>query len=57
MIFDEQLMSFAIGNAITLEDNNGNRKLLKARRDRKIDPVSGLVDSWVAYKLNKDSFE
>jgi phage terminase large subunit-like protein len=46
-----------MGNSITLEDTNGNRKLYKGRRDRKIDSVSALMDAYVAYKLNKDSFE
>lgn len=57
LIFDQDLMSFTMGNAITLEDTNGNRKLLKKRYDRKIDSVSALMDAWVAYKLNKDSFD
>ena len=57
LVFDQELMSFAMGNAITLEDTNGNRKLLKKRYDQKIDSVSGLMDAWVAYKLNKDTFE
>jgi len=57
LIFDQDLMSFAMGNAITLEDTNGNRKLLKKRYDQKIDSVSALMDAWIAYKLNKDSFE
>jgi phage terminase large subunit-like protein len=57
LIFDQELMSFAMGNAITLEDTNGNRKLLKKRQDQKIDNVAALMDAWVAYKLNKDSFE
>lgn len=57
LIFDQQLMMFAMGNAITLEDTNGNRKLLKARRDEKIDNVSALMDAYVAYKLNKETFE
>ena len=56
LLFDEQLMSFAMGNCITLEDTNGNRKLLKMRREEKIDNVSALMDAWVAYKLNKDAF-
>jgi len=55
--FDEILMSFAMGNCITLEDTNGNRKLLKKRYDQKIDSVSALMDAYVAYKLNKESFE
>lgn len=57
LIFDEQLMSFAMGNAITLEDTNGNRKLLKKRYEAKIDPVASLMDAFVAYKFNKDAFE
>jgi phage terminase large subunit-like protein len=50
-------MSFAMGNAITLEDTNGNRKLLKRRQEEKIDNVAALMDAWVAYKLNKEAFE
>lgn len=57
LIFDEQLMTFAMGNAITLEDTNGNRKLLKKRAEDKIDNVASTVDAWVAYKLNRDQFE
>lgn len=57
LIFDQQLMSFAMGNAITLEDTNGNRKLLKKRTDEKIDNVSALMDAYVAYKANKEAFE
>ena len=57
LLFDEVLMTFAMGNAITLEDTNGNRKLLKKRVEQKIDPVSALMDAYVAYKVNKDSFE
>jgi phage terminase large subunit-like protein len=57
LIFDQLLMSFAMGNAITLEDTNGNRKLLKRRQDQKIDNVSAMMDAYVAYKLNKDQFE
>lgn len=55
--FDEKLMSFAMGNAITIEDTNGNRKLLKRRYEEKIDNVSALMDAFVAYKINKESFE
>lgn len=55
--FDQELMSFAMGNAITLEDTNGNRKLLKKRYDQKIDPVAAMMDAYVAYTLNKDAFE
>lgn len=57
LLFDEQLMSYAMGNAITLEDTNGNRKLLKKRYEEKIDNVSALLDAFVAYKNNKDNFE
>jgi len=57
LIFDQALMSFAMGNSITLEDTNGNRKLLKKRQEQKIDNVAALMDAWVAYKLNKDSFD
>lgn len=57
LIFDQDLMSFAMGNAVTLEDTNGNRKLFKKRKDEKIDNVSALMDSYVAYKANKDAFE
>lgn len=57
VIFDQDLMSFALGNAITIEDTNGNRKLSKMRYDRKIDSVSALIDAWVAYKLHKEDFE
>lgn len=56
LIFDQQLMSFAMGNAITMEDTNGNRKLLKKRSDEKIDNVASTMDAWVAYKLNKEQF-
>lgn len=57
LIFDESLMSFTMGNCITLEDTNGNRKLLKKHRDEKIDSVSAMLDAYVAYKHNKDAFE
>lgn len=57
LLFDEELMSFAMGNCITMEDTNGNRKLLKKRYDQKIDAVAAMVDAYVAYKLNKDAFE
>ena len=57
LLFDEDLMSFAMGNCITLEDTNGNRKLLKKRYDQKIDAVSALMDAYVAYKLNREAFE
>lgn len=57
LIFDQSLMTFAMGNAITIEDTNGNRKLLKKRQEQKIDNVAALMDAWVAYKLNKEQFE
>lgn len=57
LIFDEELMSFCMGNCITLEDTNGNRKLLKKRNDKKIDGVAAMMDAYVAYKLNREMFE
>lgn len=57
LIFDENLMTFTMGNAITLEDTNGNRKLLKRRQDEKIDNVAAMMDAYVAYKLHKEAFE
>lgn len=57
LLFDESLMTFTMGNCITIEDTNGNRKLLKKRREEKIDNVAAMMDAYVAYKLNKDSFE
>lgn len=57
LIFDESIMSFCMGNCITLEDTNGNRKLLKKRNDQKIDSVAAMMDAYVAYKLYKDAFE
>lgn len=57
LIFDEALMSFTMGNAITLEDTNGNRKLLKRRQDEKIDNVAALMDAYIAFKANKEAFE
>lgn len=57
LIFDQDLMSFAMGNAVTLEDTNGNRKLLKKRKEEKIDNVSAMMDAYVAYKANKEAFE
>ena len=56
LLFDEELMSFTMGNAITLEDTNGNRKLFKKRYEAKIDNVAALIDAWVAYKDNKEEF-
>ncbi len=57
LIFDQELMSFAMGNAVTLEDTNGNRKLLKKRSEEKIDNVAALLDAYVAYKAHKEAFE
>lgn len=57
LLFDETLMSFTMGNAITLEDTNGNRKLLKKRTEEKIDNVSALMDAYIAWKANKEAFE
>lgn len=57
LLFDQELMAFAMGNAVTLEDTNGNRKLLKKRMDEKIDNVAAMMDAYVAYKLNKEAFE
>ena len=57
LLFDEELFSFAMGNCITLEDSNGNRKLYKKRQDQKIDAVASIMDAYVAYKLNKEAFE
>ena len=57
LLFDEELMTFCMGNCITLEDTNGNRKLLKKRHEQKIDSVAAMMDAYVAYKLNRDAFE
>lgn len=57
LLFDEALMTFAMGNCITLEDTNGNRKLLKKRYEEKIDNVAAMMDAFIAYKLNKEAFE
>ena len=57
LVFDEDLMTFAMGNCIVMEDTNGNRKLLKKRYEAKIDAVAAMMDAFVAYKLNKDAFE
>lgn len=57
LLFDESMMTFTMGNCITVEDTNGNRKLLKMRRDAKIDSVAAMMDAFVAYKLNKEAFE
>lgn len=57
LLFDEELMTFAMGNCITMEDTNGNRKLLKKRYEQKIDAVAAMMDAYVAYKLNREAFE
>lgn len=57
LLFDEELMTFAMGNCIAMEDTNGNRKLLKKRYEQKIDAVAAMMDAYIAYKLNKDAFE
>ena len=57
LLFDEELMTFAMGNCITLEDTNGNRKLYKKRYDQKIDAVAAMMDAYIAYKLNREAFE
>lgn len=57
LIFDQEIMKFTMGNAITLEDTNGNRKLWKKRYDQKIDSVAAMIDAYVAYKLNRDNFD
>ena len=57
LLFDEEAMSFSLGNCIVQEDTNGNRKLLKRRRENKIDPVSAMMDAYVAYKNNHDAFD
>ena len=57
LLFDEELMSFAMGNSITIEDTNGNRKLLKKRYDQKIDAVAAMMDAFIAFKLNREAFE
>lgn len=57
LLFDEQLMTYAMGNCIVMEDTNGNRKLLKKRYEAKIDPVAAMLDAFVAFKLNKEAFE
>lgn len=57
LLFDEELMSFAMGNCIAIEDTNGNRKLYKRRHEQKIDAVAAMMDAYIAYKLNQDAFE
>lgn len=57
LLFDEELMSFAMGNCIAIEDTNGNRKLYKRRHEQKIDAVAAMMDAYIAYRLNQDAFE
>ena len=57
LVFDQELMAFCMGNCITIQDTNGNRKLLKQRREEKIDAVAAMMDAYVAYKLHKEDFE
>lgn len=57
LLFDQELMSFAMGNCVVIVDNNGNRKLMKKRYEQKIDSVSALMDSYVAFKINRESFD
>lgn len=57
LMFDEDIMAFAMGNCITMEDTNGNRKLLKKRNDQKIDPVASMMDAYIAYKENREAFD
>ena len=57
LMFDEDIMTFAMGNCITMEDTNGNRKLLKKRNDQKIDPVASMMDAYIAYKENREAFD
>jgi phage terminase large subunit-like protein len=57
LLFDESIMNFSMGNCIVMEDSNGNKKLLKRRREEKIDNVAAMLDAFVAYKLNKEAFD
>ena len=57
LLFDEEVMTFAMGNCITLEDTNGNRKLLKKRYEAKIDCVAAMLDAYVAFKINREAFD
>lgn len=57
LLFDEQLMTFTMGNCIVMEDTNGNRKLLKRRHEAKIDTVAAMMDAFIAFKLNREAFE
>ena len=57
LLFDEELITFTMGNCVTLEDTNGNRKLYKKRSDQKIDAVAAMMDAYVAYKVNRDLYQ
>ncbi len=57
LLFDEELMTFTMGNCVTLEDTNGNRKLVKKRHEQKIDAVAAMMDAYVAYKINREAFD
>jgi phage terminase large subunit-like protein len=57
LLFDEDLMTFTMGNCVTLEDTNGNRKLVKKRHEQKIDAVAAMMDAYVAYKINREAFD
>jgi phage terminase large subunit-like protein len=57
LLFDEELMGWCMGNAITMQDTNGNRKLLKKRRELKVDSVAALIDAYIAYKAHKDLYD
>ena len=57
LIFTQAIVMYCMGNSITMEDSNGNRKLIKRRSDQKVDVVSALLDAWIAYKINKEAFE
>ena len=57
MLFDQKIVQFTMGNCITIQDTNGNRKLQKRRHDEKIDAVAALMDAYIAYKHNKEAFE
>ena len=57
LLFDEELMSFAMGNCIAVEDTNGNRKLMKKRYEQKIDAVAAMMDAYIAYKINREAFD
>ena len=57
LLFDEELMTYTMGNCIVIEDTNGNKKLMKKRYDQKIDAVAAMMDAYIAWKLNREAFE